>query len=82
MTEEKHDKYDGVGHEVERYGKILEYYEKNPSEIERNKGRISEAIEGLSKLLPSEEGGHGTIKFMDEINTTKDGLTELLEESN
>ena len=76
MTEEV---YSTVKRQVEKYSQILKYYEdkENKPEIERNEDRISEAIEGLSKLHPSEEGGHEAIKFKGEIEKTIKGLKGL-----
>ena len=77
MTEEIYD--NKIRQEIERYNVMLQHYKENESEINVNRDKISEAIEGISKLHHS-EAGHRTIKFKDEIETTMQGLSKLLEE--
>lgn len=73
--------YNVMERQIERYSQIFKYYKENPKEVEGNQDKISEAVEGISKLHHS-EAGHKTIKFKDKIEETRDGLSKLLEESN
>ena len=77
MTDEIYD--NKIKQEIERYSVMLQHYEKFPLDIEENQDKISEAVEGISKLHHS-EAGHKTIKFKDKIEETRDGLSKLLEE--
>lgn len=77
MAEEIYD--NKIKQEIGRYETMLKHYEKFPLEIEGNKDKILELVEGISKLHHS-EAGHKTIKFKDEIEKTMKGLSDLLEE--